>query len=550
MMDMPDPERTKPHRMVFSSFVSLEIQQAVLQRSLPDDIKLSQLPAKSTAYQQIELLRNATIFVCFLREDKPGAFFLPDGAVLIMIQEPTRRAHPEDSDNSAAHWNFWNNNALVRTHLLKAKTNSSQQVLAMEYLIRDELDRLRRIDAEIAVTADAAAARNEPVEFGGRFATLVHASPPTTQVHCLGEKIFPNREGAEKFRSCHFENLCFDLETKSFVLFPSQNSELLQSLPSDQNHFSSIPKKMHGIPNGFPRSASRVNVSSYYQLDGMWLAMQTLNTCNPAHVLWDSWLPLYSLLDVFGLQEESLLISRYNSKSDCPSLNEALEADFGFPNRTASHDAMPISIPGAQSSKYVCGRHSAMGIGWLNDHGVSQHGWDASDLTFPVNVGRGPELQRFRARILRQMGLKDIDPVELRYLPPQVVFLHSSSRHKIRQLDFQEAIQSMKEFIPGTEVSEVDIGKPLNFKDMALIASNASIYVSAVGGATVGAFFLPKDASLILYGDKDMYLDFDLFNNFGHLRVHWLSVSSRQNDTQFLNELVRDELNSRVRGQG
>jgi hypothetical protein len=535
-MKMADPERSNLYRVVFSSSVSLEILQYV-QKSVPD-IRVSQMPVNFTVYDQIEVLSNATIFVCSLREDKPGAFFLPDGAVIIMMREPDRRGSTGDNVDLATHWNFWNNNALVRTHLLDGR-NFSQDVLAVEYLIRDELDRLR-IDAEV-VTSVA----NEPVAFGGRLATLVHASPPTTQVHCLGEKIFPHRHGAEKYRSCHFENLCFDLESKSFVEFPSQYSELLRSLNSNKNHFSSIPKQMHGIPNGFPPAASRVNVSSYYQMDGTWLAMQTLNTCNPAHVLWDSWLPLYSLLNVFGLEEEALMISRYRSKSDCPSLNEPLEANFGFPNRTVRHDSMSIS--GAQS-KYVCGRHSLMGIGWLVDHGVSQHGWDASDLTYPVNIGRGPELQRFRARLLRQMEVDDIDPVKLRQLPPQVVFLHESSRHKIRQLDFRKAVQSVKDFIPHAEVSEVNVGFPLTFREMAMIASNASVYVSAVGGATSAAFFLPKDASLILYGDKDMYLDFDLFNNYGHLRVHWLSVASRQNDTRLLNELIHDELKARGRG--
>jgi hypothetical protein len=74
------------------------------------------------------------------------------------------------------------------------------------------------------------------------------------------------------------------------------------------------------------------------------------------------------------------------------------------------------------------------------------------------------------------------------------------------------------------------------------LASQSTIFVSAAGGGTFPAFFLPKGASLILYGDDKMYLDFDLHNNHGQIRVHWLSLSSIKNDTNILVELIRDEL--------
>lgn len=74
------------------------------------------------------------------------------------------------------------------------------------------------------------------------------------------------------------------------------------------------------------------------------------------------------------------------------------------------------------------------------------------------------------------------------------------------------------------------------------IASKTAIYISAVGGGTFPAYFLPKGATLILYGDRDMFLDFDLFNNYGQVRVHWMSLESRLNDTDILVDIIRDEL--------
>jgi hypothetical protein len=37
-------------------------------------------------------------------------------------------------------------------------------------------------------------------------------------------------------------------------------------------------------------------------------------------------------------------------------------------------------------------------------------------------------------------------------------------------------------------------------------------------------------------------LDFDLFNNYCQIRVHWMSLTTRLNDTDILMDLVRDEL--------
>jgi hypothetical protein len=81
-----------------------------------------------------------------------------------------------------------------------------------------------------------------------------------------------------------------------------------------------------------------------------------------------------------------------------------------------------------------------------------------------------------------------------------------------------------------------------NLNDQVRLASRSTIYISAVGGGTFPAFFLPKGATLTLYVDESMYLDFDVFNNYGQVRLHWLSLKARQNDTDILIELIRDEL--------
>ncbi len=130
-----------------------------------------------------------------------------------------------------------------------------------------------------------------------RSVTLVQTSPPITRVHCVGEKRFHNILGAEQYRSCHYENLCFDMTSKSFVIFPSpfirqvvHSKHSNGSSLEEGNYFSSIPRSLVASPqpsklgagyfSDVPVTRSRVNVSSYYLLEGAWLGTKTFNTNN------------------------------------------------------------------------------------------------------------------------------------------------------------------------------------------------------------------------------------------------------------------------------
>ena len=238
---------------------------------------------------------------------------------------------------------------------------------------------------------------------------------------------------------------------------------------------------------------------------------------------------------MFGLTNESLLITRYRSKSDCPRTTGELEALFRFPNRTTLND--DLSILDAESN-YVCASHGASGFGWLTDHGVGDHGWDPRDLEYPINLGRGPELRRWRHLMLKHLHL----PSEVKLQAPFLVtFSINSSRHPSRRIDFRDEIAAVSS-LPNIELDGNLHLTELSIPEQVGIASRTAIYISVVGGGTFPAFFLPQGASLILYGDKDMYLDFDLFNNYGQVRVHWMSLTSRQNDTKILLDLINDEL--------
>lgn len=212
-----------------------------------------------------------------------------------------------------------------------------------------------------------------------------------------------------------------------------------------------------------------------------------------------------------------------------------MEAALGFRNRTKFHAEVQVSNTEA---KYICVSHAASGYGALSDHVSKGHGWLSSDLESQVNVRRGPELQRFRSFLLRNMGLAPKRKLETPY---RVTFSILSSRDTSRRLDFRHEISALKNHIPNVQVEGVHMFG-LSLDEQVDIATRSAIFVSAVGGGTFPAFFLPTGSTLILYGDKDMYLDYDLFVNYGHVRVHWLSLSSRQSDLGLLLDLVWDEI--------
>jgi hypothetical protein len=263
------PQRVKPYVVAYSTLLAADW----IPLSIPDTQKVT-LSHLGTLREQIQVTSTTAILVLTSEEDKTAAFFLPEGATLILIGE----AHED--------WDLWSNNALLRVHLV---TNHIKQVV--EYLILDELSRLEQQEA-MPFTRIGDESRIDFVN--NRSVTLIQSSPPITRVHCVGEKRFPNILGAEQYRSCHYENLCFDLKSKSFVIFPSPFAQLVVhsngSSLEEGNYFSSIPRSLVASPqpsklgggyfSDVPRTRSRFNVSSYYLLEGAWLVTKTFNTNN------------------------------------------------------------------------------------------------------------------------------------------------------------------------------------------------------------------------------------------------------------------------------
>lgn len=379
---------------------------------------------------------------------------------------------------------------------------------------------------------------------------IVNEKPPVSRVQCLSENF---QSSAWLYRSCKFNNLCFDLDSRTFVLHPSEHQQHLESHLQHYNHtfLSSYPKEMisggqhnywlnQGRSKWTPESRSRENATtSYYKLsdDTVWISFYPWGDCNAGHLLWDSFLPIYTLLDMFRLTDKKLFLTEMPSrKGSCRPLMRQYGPMMGM--RGLPPITTKLKVANAQAS-LVCTRHSASGMGWLTDHGMNLHGVRPSDFENPHNIFRSSNLIGFRNYLLKNIGMKTPSVLEK---PHRVTFSILSSKDLDRRFDFSRQVQAVRTAVPDVEVQSIAMWNYTIDKQIE-IATKSAVYISVGGGGTSPAFFLPEGASLILYGRVGERFDWDLWNNYAQVRTHWLTLSQNmENDTELLVDLVRAEL--------
>mmetsp|Transcript_39426 Transcript_39426/g.47414 ORF Transcript_39426/g.47414 Transcript_39426/m.47414 type:complete len:301 (+) Transcript_39426:745-1647(+) len=211
--------------------------------------------------------------------------------------------------------------------------------------------------------------------------------------------------------------------------------------------------------------------------------------------------------------------------------------------------------------KYVCAKFGAAGLGALTDHGTKKiHGWEENDYKITQNHGRGAMLYAFRNFMMKNVGvpLKELDTSG----PHKITFsVFSATRSRAK--GFEHQIEEVKNRFSSDEV-EVGVYQmhELSAKEQIRIASESAIYITSVGGGSFTASFLPFGSSVFLYYDdvgglnkskpsnKPARLDWDIFNNDSHFRVHWLPMGMRsskermdsQKSLDSLVDLIRHEL--------
>lgn len=258
------------------------------------------------------------------------------------------------------------------------------------------------------------------------------------------------------------------------------------------------------------------------------------------HLLWDMWLPIVTLLDLFEFDNDALFLTFIRVFRRCREDVNKFRSLLGIQDEIPDINKL---MPGPKSI-LLCAKHSVSGMGWLTDHGLSAHGKTRYDFENPVNVRRGPQLVRFRSYIMEKMKIESaLRPED----PPHILFNELSSDAPKRRISFdsdvREIRRSLKEDFPNVVVSSHSFSNYTLTKQIE-VTSKAAVFVSACGSGTFPAFFLPKGATLIIYGDDEMMLDWDLWNNYGHIGVYWLSLSKRKRETDLLLHAILDALHN------
>jgi hypothetical protein len=430
-------------------------------------------------------------------------------------------------------------------------------------------------------------------------ANHIHSS-----IHCVGET--PFEETSWIYRSCQYTYLCFHPQTYDFFVVDSPQHQALQqhlqqrpasknahwhvstdlyhSSNNNNNNITTPPLALGGINsrwNGtaFNEGLDKVkwapNVvesmpSSYYLMDDniVLVPFHSFAGHNVGHLLWDDFLPIYTLLQMFGYVDtegddnhQPLLLRvntlpilyascdmRRNKKMGCKdNFNKFLPLmgvdPSTFTTLTEVHVTSSMdsdSKAPAPESLPICAKHAVAGLGMLTDHGLKDHGWEPLPTDGVFNVGRASQLYQFRNFMLRNMGLpvKTAPPLGQQLQQFHILLNAHSSRDPDRDMSLEVQHKAITRAFPKAKVSLVQLKEYSLKEQLELVSQKTNIFVSTCGGGSMTAFFLPRGSSLILYyADNAGFnyasykltggpaiLDWDLLNNVGYLKVHWLPI--------------------------
>ena len=275
-------------------------------------------------------------------------------------------------------------------------------------------------------------------------------------IQCVGENF---QSDSWKYRSCQFRNLCYDVDSREFLLFQSPLGLEMESKMKESRYdkfistatsmnsslaemsLGSLNLKWHSDISKvkwFPRVISvedNANVlrNGYYELpeDKVLVPYHSLNGMNPGHLVWDDFLPIYTLISMFDMvKNKDLFLMRFivdpplwatcDTKGwrveTCKIIVSKFLPLMGIdPETHKAFNETFMNVTNATEntriqSNIVCSKYAAAGLGPLSDHGVQKkHGWEALDYETMHNHGRGALLYSFRNYMLSNVGISFSD---------------------------------------------------------------------------------------------------------------------------------------------
>lgn len=443
--------------------------------------------------------------------------------------------------------------------------------------------------------------------FNGIPVTYHADTTPASRIQCIHDDAADDADSSRTwmYRSCQYQNLCLDMETREYVLFVDNDGDS-PSLPSvalgginprwTGRGFNMGVDKVKWEPS--KRHPSDAATTGYYALptDHVLIPFHSFAGHNVGHLMWDDFYPIFSLLRLFGLLDRQLVPLRHqidqplyancdirkNKRRDCAHNFARFWPLLGVnPVHFSTTKAAVLTILEAKEpkSRYVCASTAVTGFGFLTDHGWHDHGWNGQGHR-PHNLARGPNFAAFGEFVVRHVllgeGNSNNNHDKLPMPPPtgpvQVVLSTLSSRDEDRRLDFAVQLDYLrKQFddnkISNSQQSTIQLHNyslwQFSLEEQVRLARRTHIYVTACGGGVMTATFLPPGSVVIVYynpsgglvfaGNQQVRptggparLDWDLLNNASHLRVHWLPMTTMNTraDLELLELLLRHEANT------
>jgi hypothetical protein len=380
-------------------------------------------------------------------------------------------------------------------------------------------------------------------------------SPPVTTVHCVGENFDDNRSWL--FRSCEYKTLCFDIDRRDIVTYQdtpiSMPNGWWSSTQTDGNDthvaggsqpktwFPVVAEKIQGLKTKIGQFRPRAGNApkSYYRFNATMLPFYRHPTSyrNPGHLQWDDFMPLYTLLDIFDRVDDLLYLAQMRR----PTTDEFEEPipPFDIISRflplMGNHrynidinQGYDLQLGGPKFSRdggdrVICADYGLTGSGLFSDHGEHRwHGQWPSDRVLPHNIGRGGLFRRYRRFLMNNLGISPDRQLE-RHPYKIIVSLSSSTKRDRANVTFDGQIETLYALGDRVDIQAVNMAN-LTLYEQIELTSTAAVYVSVVGGGVSTAMFLPKGAHLILFYSRGRYLDWDFWNNFPHIKVHWVPL--------------------------
>ena len=374
-------------------------------------------------------------------------------------------------------------------------------------------------------------------------------------MQCTGENFEP--ETAWMFRSCQFQNLCYDVQDKEFVYIQSQReSDLknaLQQVPIPKREFTTLTtlatddiavslgaiypqmtsQEMIQKLKWFPKIKTQAEIAAaggHYELpsDVAWVPLvATPGTSHSSSLFWRDLFPIYTLLSVFGLTRDDtgqILKPFLFIKGEAPSagmykpfldfLGSSPDHVLGGNHLNDVFELQDNSL-GGQRSTLVCAKKAVAGIGMIADRGFNlpdrlkaQSPGYRTQVPYAVSVNlsthnlvQGSMLKGFRDYILRNLGL-DIKSTKASNM------LEVSFHFQAKTLDTQDF---------RTQLNAVNSKTKVNFNllenlvdPLSMVATVKTIATSSVlivpccdEEAALAAAFLPDEASLIILYNQE-----------------------------------------------